>query len=133
LIRLEEREDFLTDGFNGLVAVEFVKEASLLVVIEKGGSLLVVVLKSHLEGLRIVVFALDKLAAATIADSVLGWLSIHKVIGSAALWADPTLGDTVDEDFVRHRDIDGKVDGTADFRTELGKSFRLRDGAWEAI
>jgi hypothetical protein len=133
LIRLEEREDFLTDGFNGLVAVEFVKEASLLVVIEKGGSLLVVVLKSHLEGLRIVVFALDKLAAATIADSVLGWLSIHKVIGSAALWADPTSGDSFYEKLIWARDVHDGVDLTVNLFPKRFEGLGLRDCAWETI
>jgi RNA polymerase sigma factor (sigma-70 family) len=93
-------------------AIEMMVDAFFLVEVNEGLGLGIVVFQPDLEGFGIVVFALDKLRAATVADAL--HLRLHgvHVVGSAALGADPPAGDTLHKHFVGDGDVDDEGDGT---------------------
>ena len=132
-LALDDVEHVLPDLAGLLAGVDALPDAGLLVVVDNGGGLLVVGAEALLQGVGVVVGALDEgLAGDVVLHVLLGGVE-GGVVGSARGRVDEAAGDAGDEEGV----VDLELDDVAELALLLlehgVEAFSLGNGAGEAV
>ena len=109
--------------------MNYLKLALVFVIINQRLSFLVIYLKTILDCINVVVLALNKGAAASVADALFLWFKINQMIRSAALFANTASGQTVNTSLVGNFNINYIFNVDAHFV----QSLSLRNGSRKTV
>lgn len=133
LISIKDGQEALPDLAGLLRGVDGLPDAGLAVVVHNGGGLLVVGVETLLEGLGVVVGALDEgLAGDIVGHGLLGRVE-GGVVGTAGCWVDQTTRDAGHEEGVVDLELDGVLEGLVAGLEHGVEALCLWDGAGEAV
>lgn len=133
LVTVEDGKQRLPDLAGLLAGVDGLPDARVLIVAHHGGSLLVVGGEALLEGLGVVIAALDKrLAGDVVGHGLLRGVE-DLVIGPARGGVDETARDARHEEGIVDLELDGVLEGLVALAEHLVETLGLGDCAGEAV
>ena len=133
LLTLENAENVLPDGTRFLASVDSGPDTGLAVVVDNGGSLEVIGAETLLEGVGVVIRALNKgLASDVVLHVVLGRVE-GGVVRAAGRGVNETTGDASDEKRVVDLELDSVLELLVARRKHLVEAFGLGNSARESV
>lgn len=116
-----------------LASIQTLPDTSLLVVTHNGAGLRVVGAQALVQGLSVVVAALNQRLARDVVLHVLLGRVEGTVVRASGGWVDETAGDALDEKAVVNLQLNGVLESLFALLEHGVEAFGLRDGTGEAV